>query len=230
MGRSIVKRVIQLLNEGGIPADQAQPAGRMVNILVPVAAVSIQQIDQDKQEATVRVEIVAMADKGGAHCEDIAMKAFDLLRGAGGACRLERCTFQSKLGLFSMPLLVTFFGDAYRKDWKPLETPTHTFLVALGDSTLGHATQFSAEQAVSDEETEELADMSWRFTVEEWIPAGEQAPDDPVGLFEMTVTTDGTREHFEGCSMTSFQRQVEVTGARQIRKGIAALRTVETIT
>ncbi len=230
MGQSIVKQVIQLLDDGGIPANQAQPARKMVNVLIPVAAVSIQQIDQAKQEATVRVEIVGMAGSGGDQCENTAMKAYEILRSAGAVCQLQRCTFQGKTGVFSMPLLATFAGEAYQKDWKPLEIATHTFSVTAGTTALPHVTQFSATQAVTDVDTEELSDMSWSFTIEEWIPAGERAPDDPGDLFEMTVTTDVTAEHFEGCSMTSLQRQVMETGVKQIRKGIAALRTVETTT
>lgn len=230
MGQSIVKRVIQLLNQGGVPADYAQPEGKMINILLPVAAVSIQQIDQAKQEATVRVEIAAMAADGGYRCENTAMKAYELLRSDGAVCQLHRCTFSGRLGMFSMPLLATFARDAYQQDWKPQETPQHRFSVAVEEQTLPHVTQFTASQAVTDADTEELSDMPWNFTVEEWIPAGEQAPDNPVGLFEMTVTTDRTREGFEGCCMTSLQRQVEKTGIKQLRKGIAVLRTVETIT
>lgn len=228
MGQSIVKRVIQILNDGGIPAQEAQPAGRMVNILVPVAAVSIQSIEQEKREATVRVEIVAMASEGGAHCEDTAMKAYELLRDAGGVCSVERCTFQGKTGVFTMPVLATFSGDAYRKNWVPLEDLWNTFTVELGGNTLSYATAFTATQAVSDPETEELSDMSWNFTVEEWIPAGKSAPESPVGVFLMTVITDATREQFEGCSMTVVQRQMEESGVKQVRKGVAALRTVKT--
>lgn len=227
MGQTILERVVKLLNDGGVPANYAQPAGKMVNVLMPVAAVSIQSVDQAKRNAMVRVEIVGLAQEGGHRCELRAMQAYDLLRAAGAVCQVQRCSFNGNKGVFSVPVLASFDGDASWMDWIPLEQTQHTLSVHIGESELPYLTQFTAMQAVNDADTDELSDMSWKFTLEEWIPAGETDPEGPKGLFEMTITTDTIREHFEGCCLVSLEREMEVSGVRQVRKGVAALRTVE---
>lgn len=230
MGMTIVEKVVQLLNDGGVPANFAQPEGKMVNVLIPVAAVSIQSVDQAQRKATVRVEIVGMADEGGHRCEQRAMQAYDLLRAAGGICQVQRCTFSGRAGLFSVPVLASFSGDASEESWEAaLEPEVHSFSAVVAGKDLLHLTQFESVQAVGDADTQELEDMPWQFTLEEQVPAGEMGSEAPTGIFKMSVTTDVIRENYEGCYLTSLRREVGKTGTHQVWKGIATLRTVETI-
>lgn len=228
MGKSIVDRVIDLLNKGGIMAAWAQPQGKMGIIHSVVAAVSFQQIDQAQRTATVRVEIVGSVDSGGRRCEELAVKAYEILRNAGAVCSMGRCSFVGRLGQFSLPLLAVFRGDVYDRDWVPLaEEVAGRLDVTVDGVALPHTTSFSATQAVENADTDELSDMAWGFSIEEWIPAGEMAPENPTGLFEMTVTTDGSEESFEGCYMTELRRETETSGVRQIRKGISTVRKIQ---
>lgn len=231
MGQSIVDQVISLLNAGGVMAEWAQPQGKMAILHSVVAAVSYQKIEQSDRTATVRVEIVGSVDSGGRRCEELAVKAYEILRNAGAVCSMGRCSFVGRLGQFSIPLLAVFKGDVYDRDWVPLEEETVGQLeVTIDGVVLPHTIQFAATQAVGNADTDELSEMAWRFTIEEWIPAGEMAPENPTGLFEMMVTTAGSKESFEGCCMTEIKRETDAKGVRQIRQGISTVRSIQAVT
>lgn len=223
MGTLILDMVVDLLNEGGLRAEAAQPAGNMTAVQSVVAAVSLEQVDQESGSVTVLVEMVGPAKDGGKRCQREALKAFEILRGAGGICRQEKCTFISKADMFCTPVTAVFYGTATAEDWQPRPS----YEVDISGVSLPWVTGFSASQKVGEGETS-LVDMGWEFTLEEYFPAGtEETVDDPVEPFEVTLSHGSRQETYIGCNIMARERVLEENGVRQVRRGTAQQRRVD---
>lgn len=222
MGKSILRTVVDLLVAGGVPAAPAQPERIMRIIHTPVAAVSIEKVDTAEGSVTVLVEIVAPMQSGGERCQERALSVCNILKEAGAECVQGGCTFHSRPALFRVPVTARFYGTAEEEAW----VPRPMYEVVLAGAVLRQATGFSAQQ-VTDEEHSTLASAPWGFTVEEFYPAGVQEPTDPQEPFTLQVIGSERTQTFSGCKLTERERIHSADGIRQIRKGIAASRTVQ---
>lgn len=210
MGKSILNAVVDLLNEGGIPAAPAQPEKHMLIIHTPVAAVSIEKVDTES--ATVLVQMVAPIQSGAERCQKRALQAGALLREAGAECVQGKCTFEGRSSLFCVPVTAKFYGTATAEDWIPKEeSPPVSY--RLGNTSLPYVTGFSAS----------LEDALWAFSLEEFFPTGTPEPEKPEEPFALFVGN----EIFAGCTLTKCQREYTAEGVRQIRKGTATSRKAE---
>ena len=204
MGKSILNTVIDLLNEGGIPAAPAQPERHMMIIHAPVAAVSIEKVDMES--ATVLVQVVAPIKSGAERCQERALKVCEVLREAGAECVQEKCVFEGRAALFCVPVTAKFYGTATEEDWIPKEDPP-AVSYRIGDAVLAYVTGFSAL----------LEDGQWEFELEEFFPDGVSVSVQPTEPFALFVGN----EIFAGCALTRCQRVYTAEGVRQIRKGTA---------
>ena len=223
MGTLILDMVVDLLNEGGVRAEAAQPAGNMTAVQLAVAAVSLEEVDQESGSVTVLVEIVGPSKIGARRCQQRALDAFEILCNAGGICRQGKCTFLSKADMFCIPVTAVFYGTATSEGWQP----SAHFEVMISGTSLPHVREFSAAQEIGAEVTS-LAEMGWTFSLEEFFPAGtEEAVDDPAEPFEVTLS-DGSRcESYIGCNFMSRERTLEENGIRQVRRGTAQQRRIK---
>lgn len=227
MGKSILNTVIDLLNDGGIPAAPAQPAGKMLIVHGPVAAVSIEKVDTAGGFVSVLVEIVGPMDGGAERCQNRALTVCNILSGAGGACEQGSCSFQGKGALFRVPVTARFYGTATEDDW----TPRPTCTVKIDGAILEYVESFSAQQVkeepAEEEEEKPLSSAPWSFTLEESFPVGTKEPADPQEPFFLRFTGPQGSQIFSGCTLTARQRIYTAEGIRQIRKGIAVSRTLQ---
>lgn len=218
MGILILDMVVDLLKEGGVRAEAAQPAGDMTTVQSVVAAVSLESVDQADGSVTVLVEMMGPVTEGAKRCQKRALDAFNILRSAGAVCRQGKCTFISKADMFCTPVKAVFYGTAYSEDWQPRPDYEVTAAGVLLPQTCG----FSAKQQAAEEGVA-LADAGWEFSLEEFFPAGTQEPEDPAEPFVLTVFGDT----YTGCIFTARERVAEEDGIRQIRRGTAEGRTAD---
>lgn len=222
MGQSILDVVVQLLNDGGVPAAPAMPEEDMQVIHSPVAAVSLEKVDRIEGSATVLVEVVAPIKSGARRCQMRALDVCQILTNAGAQCVQGNCIFISKAALFRVQVTALFYGIARSDSWEGRSAYT----VSIADVPLGYVRSFSAEQTV-DEENSALSCAAWTFTLEEFFPSGAQEPEDPQEPFVLCFAGADATETFSGCTLTQRQRLHSAEGIRQIRKGKATGRTVE---
>lgn len=207
MGSISVEEVVQLLSDGGIRAAAAFPAERITRITEPVAAVSLAQMDQEKQTATVLVEILGPQESGGHVCQQKALTACAILADAGAVCKQGICDFLSKSNVFCVKVEAVF-------------SAVEPFTIVTGTLTLSYACGFSSEQKVDSTYTS-LQDAPWEFSIEEFFPWGIQITVGPAEPFQVDVRCAGNVERYEQCTWTERKRISEKTGIRQIRKGKA---------
>lgn len=221
MGDVILDLVVELLNENGIMAEAAQPAGDMVAVQTTVAAVGLERVDQAEESATILVEMVSPAMQGAKICQKRALKVYDILREAGAICRQDKCTFLSKANMFCTPITAVFYGTATAEGWQPRQEYT----VSVEGVPIPKVTAFSARQQLAGEEETSLSAMLWEFTLEEFLPVGVPEPAEPEEPFTLTISHGTESETYTGCKLTARERVAERKGVRQIRKGTAQQRT-----
>ena len=220
MGDIILDMVVELLNQQGIMAEAAQPAGNMVAAQTTVAAVGLECVDQAAETATILVEMVSPANQGAKICQKRALKVYDILQEAGAVCRQDKCTFLSKANMFCTPITAVFYGTATAEGWQPRQEYT----ASVAGVSLPKVTAFSAQQRLTGEEATSLAGMAWEFTLEEFLPVDVSESEDPEEPFTLTVTTGGKSETYTGCRLTARERVTERNGIRQVRRGTAEQR------
>lgn len=207
MGQMSIAEVVQLLTNSGIRTETAFPAERITRITEPVAAVSLSDLDQEKGNITVLVEILAPKEAGGYVCQQKALEICTVLANAGAVCHQDSCEFLGKGNIFRVQIKAVF-DDAL------------PFTVTVGTRVLQYLCSFSAEQERTSTEVS-LENTGWEFTVEEFFPWGVWNTLEADEPFEMDVNCMGNIERFEDCIWTYRQRIPGKTGIRQIRKGKA---------
>lgn len=212
MGQLILEKVVKLLSNGGIRTENAYPAERITRITSPVAAVSLGEVDQEKDAVTVLVEIFGPKASGGYACQQKALEAGEILAGAGAVCRQGGCDFISKGNVFRVQVEAHFNGKKQ-------------MTITTGELTLPYACSFSSEQ-VLDETVTSLYNAPWEFTVEEFFPWGVWNSLEAQEPFTLDLHVSGNIERFEKCVWTERKRITEQLGIRQIRKGKATGRTL----
>lgn len=221
MGSISLAQVVDLLNAGGIRAETAFPAERITRITGPVAAVSLAEVDQEKNTVTVLVEILVPKESGGYVCQQKALAAYSILADAGAVCSQGGCEFLNKGNVFRVSVRAVFRSLARSSNLESI--PEYTIIT--GPLTLQYACGFSAEQAL-DSTVTSLLDAPWEFTVEEFFPWGVQDTLEADEPFMLDLRCMGNIDRFEECKWTHRQRIAEELGIRQIRKGKAKGRII----
>lgn len=219
MGHEWIERVIGALQQAGIRAQRGYPAGKAPCLGAPTAAVSVERL---KPEAAVlAVRIFAPASLGGTACEDMAMTAAQTLRELGGVCRVERCAFDEKAGLFTLPLYVTFSRAGMKESWSvKVGGVIQPYAIGFKADYLSDVIrQFNSTTGVPIFTRE---DDGWRLTIEELLPEELPAENEEMGIFDLEYCSPGGVMWYEHCVWERILLQPMASGMRRLRIARAA--------
>ncbi|MBE6933852.1 MAG: hypothetical protein E7462_02195 [Ruminococcaceae bacterium] len=209
MGNLRLDNLVSFLNANGVRSEEAYPGKAITRIVSPVAALSVDCVNQENRTITVLAEILSPQDEGGYPCQEKAMDVCNILSQAGGICRTGSCQFLNKAGVFRVPVWAVFHMD----DTLPYTLRTGTLL-------LPYACGFSAYQE-TDKTITSIHDAPWVFTVEELFPWGVMDTMEVQEPFELILHRSAGNEEYTGCVWTKRKRIAEKDGIRQIREGIS---------
>lgn len=219
MGQTIVAKVIEILQNVDIRADEAYPGGRIPALTGPVAAVRLGKVDRTVRTTAVQVIIMSPADQGGSVCEATALRAIQALEDESAACQKAVCQFDNTADVFYIEITAEFFGVALENSW----SPGPGYAVTIGLQPMEWATGFSIQRQIDDEVTS-IADAQWSFTLEELLGPGSVDPPNPAEPFVLTVTRPLGDEIFSDCTWISVERKDTIRGISQVRRGVAKTR------
>ena len=220
----IINYVSELLTQGGIRAEAAWPASKMVMSQTPLAAVSVEKTNRETHAVTILVEVVCDFQAGAAYCQARAMDVCDILEAAGASCTQGKVNIDERASLFIIPVHAEFYGIAKANQW----LPTTKNIVKMNENPMEYLCDCSVERAV-DEAHPNLWEATWHFTLEEFFPCGVAEPETPQEPFELMVVRFRAEETYLGCVVKRQRRVVEPEGVRQIREGTATGRRLVTI-
>lgn len=212
MGRERITEVIDALQSLGIRADRGYPGKGMPYPDAPVVAVSLQE--QTAEKLTLAVQVYCTVEFGGTVCEDLSMDIVPILEGQGAACTVERCSFDGKSGLFSIPIYAA---------WDTAPIPEAAFTVQVGDEMLPFVTAVSArrdvEKSLIDGSDIFVDDGGWFITVTELLPLSNTPEADSTESFTLIVSRKGGTESYADCQWGELY--YEPTAAGMIRRRVA---------
>lgn len=219
MGHEWIERVIAALQHAGIRTRRGYPAGKAPCLESPASGVSIERLQMD---ATIlAVNLFAPASMGAQVCEDMAVTAVQALKTLGGECRVEKCSFDGKAGLFTMPVYVTFNRSCLLDGWS----------VKVDGQTQPYARSFKAEYL--SEVTRTFNDTSgvpifsresdgWRLTIEEILPEERPAENENMLIFSVEYISAGGVQRYEHCVWERILLEPVADGLRRVRVARAA--------
>ena len=221
---TIVSKVIDILRDVEIRADEAYPGGRIPALAGAVAAVRLGKVDRAVRTTAVQVTVMSPADGGGSACEAVALRAIQALEDQNATCQKGLCQFDDMADLFHIEITAEFFGVALENSW----SPGPGFAITIGIQPMEWVTDFSITRKTDDEITA-ISNAPWEFTLVELLGPGSIDPPDPSEPFTLQVTRPLTDEIFTGCTWTKVERRDTIRGISQTRTGVAKKRTVSGI-
>jgi hypothetical protein len=106
MGRTRINDTLAALQQAGIRAQRGFPVGKMPYLTTPLVGVCIQHMDA--ANTTLALQIYTPLRQGGAACEDVALQVATVIQSMDAAYQIDRCSFDSKAGLFHITVLAIF--------------------------------------------------------------------------------------------------------------------------
>lgn len=210
-----VKGIIAM---AGYRTGLANPGKWIPEITEPVVAISLESVDSESYEVTVRSEVVSPVALGGKRCEEEILKVLSLLQNRGARCEVTALRFDAKTELFSMAVLATFHGDILDEDWEFEKACT----VNWGGINIGDPVAFTAWRETNDPNTP-LSLTKWHFRMEETL-TGKWPEVNMSDPFTIQVTAGNITDTYTGCTVTRQQRYLQEGHLRQIREGTATAR------
>lgn len=233
MGISILEQVLRRLRNAEFQADVAYPGQKFPLITKTVAAVHIEKVDRANMTVTLEVNIISPASLGGTACELEALRATEVLQWDGAVCVQNGCTYDGSSQVYVVAVLATYTCVTEADSC----TLGPGFDVYINDNYQPFAISF-AEEEVRDYTAEyamgetasvgiSLGSRLWHITLEELILPGSPEAAEPAGAFELRIERAAGTETFYHCQWLSVCREMNRSGLRRIRKGIAMLKEVD---
>ena len=178
---------------------------------------------------TLEVSIISPAALGGTACELEALRATEVLQWDGAICIQNGCSYDGASQVYVVAVLATYtcvteadsctLGPGFQVFINGTYQP---FAVSFSEEEIR---EDAAEYAMGEKEPVgiSLGKRLWEITLEELILPGSPETAEPKAAFELEIRRDAGTETFYHCRWLSVKRQMDRSGLRRIRKGIAML-------
>ena len=230
MGYELLEELTGILEAAGIPAGEEYPAGDRAEIVSPVAAVGLRELDCANSLARFSVRILSPRLLGGWCCQRKAAQAVQALHGAGMTCDVEEMEYLPGSDCFCVKLTATrsvrWDGSAWiaGSGWQVLRDGEEEKNVLSFRATRNQGRRILGTFCQAEPVGVTPGAGGWQI---ELVQSGveEEGGQEP---FSLTVRAGGRTQRFGGCCWNETQIDLGAEGLRRIRRGFALSREVET--
>lgn len=232
MGYELLDYVTGILERAGIRTGEEYPAGQFVEILSPVAAVGLRELDCESGEARFTVRVLSPRILGGWCCQTAAAKAVCALSGAGMACQTGEMEFLSGSDCFCVTVTASLAVFANAEGWEA----GRRWRVFVGDAEQTGVTAFTAVRNQGRRvvgafcQSEPVAvtpgNGGWELTLVQGVTA---EPEDGAEPFTLTLRDDAREVRYTGCCWNVISWEHTQRGMVLTRKGFALGREVNAL-
>ncbi len=229
MGYELLNHVAGLLTAGGIRAGEEYPAGERVEILSPVAAVGLRELDAAAGEAQFTVRVLSPRILGGWCCQVNAAKAASALHNGGLRVQTEEMEFLGGCDCFCVTLTASMdVGEDGQpgKRWEiscggVIQTGVQSFQAVRrqGRRIVGAFCQSQPVKVTP-------GTGGWELTLVQEVCA---EPAEIAEPFVLTVAESGREIRFTGCCWNETLWEHAQKGAVLTRRGFAMEREVTNV-
>lgn len=232
MGVEWLEYVAGLLSAAGLRAGEEYPAGERMEVLSPVAAVGLRELDCAEGLAWFTVRVLSPRILGGWCCQTAAAKAAAALSGAGLQCQTGEMDFLSGSDCFCVTVTARMEVSQKAGVW----SARPRWEVLCGGVLQTGVASFAAERDLNRRvvgafcQSEPVAVSSgrggWRLTLVQDLGRAEGEPETPEEPFELVVWQEKWASVYSGCCWNSTRWEHTPGGLRLTRQGFALGREV----
>ena len=228
----LLEELRALLEADGIPAGEEYPAGERVEILSPVAAVGLRELDCADAVARFSVRILSPRILGGWCCQHKAAQAAQVLHRAGMTCSAAEMEYLSGSDCFCISLTVTrpVYEDAdgwsAGDRWQVLRDDVEEKQVLSFRAVRNQGRRLLGAFCQSEPVGVTPGAGGWEV---ELVQSGAAEPEAGEEPFTLTVRAAGTEQRYLGCCWNETEIVLGGEGLKRIRRGFALTREVENI-
>ena len=224
----LLQELKELLENAGIPAGEAYPAGDRVEILSPVAAVGLRELDCANSAARFSVRILSPRILGGWCCRSKAAEAAQALHSAGMRCVAEEMEYLKGSDCFCVSLTVTqpvYEGaEGWSAGWQVLRDDVQEKNVLSFRAVRNLGRRLVGAFCQSEPTRVTPGAGGWQL---ELVQSGAAEPEEGQEPFVVTVHAGGVRERYLGCCWNETEIVLDGGGLKRIRRGFALKREAE---
>lgn len=220
-----------LLEAAGILAGEEYPAGSRVEIVSPVAAVGLRELDCANSVARFFVRILSPRILGGWCCQRKAAQAAQALHRAGMSCAAAEMEYLSGSDCFCVSLTVSrsvyWDGESWGADpgWQVLRDDTEEKNVRSFRAVRNQGRRIIGTFCQGEPVGVTPGAGGWQIELIQSGTEGEAAGQEP---FTLTVRAGGMSHRYTGCCWNETEILLGPEGLRRIRRGFALNREEET--
>lgn len=229
MGYELLEALTDILNAAGLPAGEEYPAGERVEILSPVAAVGLRELDAAAGEARFSVRVLSPRILGGWCCQVWAAKAAQALQGEGLACETDQMEYLSGSDCFcvsimaAQPVVRTESGWTRGRLWQVFCGEQELEGVSLFRAVRELGRRFVGGMGRSTPEGITSGSGGWKLELRQKVVLEPEEGEEP---FVLTVRQGTWEQRYSGCCWDETEVVCTQGGLELIRKGFAMEREV----
>ena len=226
----LLEELSGLLEAAGIPAGEAYPAGERVEILSPVAAVGLRELDCAHSVARFSVRILSPRILGGWCCQEKAALAEQTLHRAGMRCEAEEMEYLSGSDCFcirltvSRPVYESAEGWSAGDRWQVLRDGTEEQNVLSFRAVRNQGRRLVGTFCQGESVGVTPGAGGWQI---ELVQSGAAEPEEGQEPFTLAVCAGGAEQRYLGCCWNETEIVLSDEGQKRIRRGFALTREVE---
>ena len=220
----LLEELRALLEQAGIPAGEEYPAGERVEIVSPVAAVGLRELDCANAVARFSVRVLSPRILGGWCCQQKAALAAQVLHRAGMGCSAAEMDYLSGSDCFCITMTAAQAVISGPEGWVPGVGLT----VLCRETEVEGVVSFTARRDRGRRligafcQSEPVGITSGRDGWQlELVQQGDRTPEAVEEPFTLTVWAGDRVSRYSGCCWNEERYEHTGQGLRQIRQGFA---------
>lgn len=226
----LLEELRALLEDAGIPAGEEYPAGERVEIVSPVAAVGLRELDCANAVARFSVRILSPRILGGWCCQQKAAQAVQVLHRAGMSCAAAEMEYLTGSDCFcislsvSQPVFESAEGWSAGSGWQVLRDGAEEKNVLSFRAVRNQGRRLLGAFCQSEPVRVTPGAGGWQI---ELVQSGGAEPAEGEEPFTLTVHAAGAEQRYLGCCWNETEIVLGGEGVKRIRRGFALTREVE---
>lgn len=226
----LLEELRELLENAGIPAGEEYPAGDRVEILSPVAAVGLRELDCANSAARFSVRILSPRILGGWCCQHKAAQAAQVLHRAGMGCTAAEMEYLRGSDCFCISLAVSrpvyegAEGWSAGAGWQVLRDEREEKNVLSFRAVRNQGRRLLGGFCQSEPVGVTPGTGGWQI---ELVQSGAAEPEEGQEPFVLTVHAGGVQQRYLGCCWNETEIALDSGGLKRIRRGFALKREAE---
>lgn len=226
----LLEELRALLEAAQIPAGEEYPAGERVEIVSPVAAVGLRELDCANAVARFSVRILSPRILGGWCCQQKAAQAAQVLHRAGMSCAAAEMEYLTGSDCFcislavSQPVFESAEGWSAGSGWQVLRDGAEEKNVLSFRAVRNQGRRLLGAFCQSEPVRVTPGAGGWQI---ELVQSGGAEPAEGEEPFTLTVHAAGAEQRYLGCCWNETEIVLGGEGVKRIRRGFALTREVE---